>query len=618
MRCAWQCPRVGGAVGSRGACKACSDSRLSRPLPAHCAAAAHPGEPPLWGIPVTPAAGEPGEQAAPQPAHSLQAALQQLLDQAAEAGGDAEAIGAIAQAAAAMAAMEEEVLAAAEEEGEEEEEGAEDGSGSEGEAAGGEAQLAGGAGGVLDELQQLGEQAAQVAAQMGGAPHAPGGAAGPLHPVAAEHSARVGRGGHPALLWSLLGAGLAQWEVAHRDPEGEPGPAHTPGCRGPCCMDVPAADSCVHRSATDVHLLPCPAPTPAGAPAPEVAAAHWRALRSIAPLAAAAPQDGASSRQLLEVLGGLAAGRLPEAQLLTGPPSLAAALLPGLQQLQLAPSHRDCATGQARRRSKGAGKAGDQAGCRMCALRHQVLLSPFTFLSISHPQDPFALLLQLLPALLGHPGDARFAPTGPLASSLECIAHRRPAELLRALLAVLYPIAAAQAAAAATGGARSAADTAAALAASPPLASALESAVCSQLLPFLQRAAVLLSLLSGAPAPAPPALDGGSAAPAVAALLQQLGLPPVLAALQSPAAASLQLPPGAAAALPAASTELSLRAGQEQWVVAVLPPPSPPKLLQLPLSYQVRPWQLHISTYNMHRALQAVLDVQLAGAAAAG
>lgn len=212
------------------------------------------------------------------------------------------------------------------------------------------------------------------------------------------------------------------------------------------------------------------------------------------------------------------------------------------------------------------------------------------------PQDPFQLLLQLLPGLLAHPSDARFADSGgPLTSSLDCTAHRRPAEVLRALLAALHPAVVSQAAAAATGGVRSAAEMAAALAASPPLASALESAVCSQLLPYLQRAALLVALLTGAPAPAPPALAGGSAAPAVAVRLQQLGLPPVLAALQSPAASSLALPPDAVAALPRASSELSVRAGEEQWAVAVLPPPPAPKLLQLPASYQVRPagqaWQ---------------------------
>lgn len=172
--------------------------------PYHCAAAARPGEPPLWGIPVTAAAGEPPEPPLPpRPVHSLQEALQQLLDQAAEAGGDAEAIGAIAQVAADMAAMEDEVMAAAEEE-----EAEEEGSGSEEEA--------GLTGARLDGLQQqvVADQMAAVAAPLGGLF---------LQAAASAHSARVGSSDPFAVLWSLLGAGLAQWEVAHRDPAGERG-----------------------------------------------------------------------------------------------------------------------------------------------------------------------------------------------------------------------------------------------------------------------------------------------------------------------------------------------------------------------------------------------------------
>ena len=68
-------------------------------------------------------------------------------------------------------------------------------------------------------------------------------------------------------------------------------------------------------------------------------------------------------------------------------------------------------------------------------------------------------------------------------------------------------------------------------------------------------------------------------------LLQQLHLPSLTSALQSPAAGCLAVARGSSC--PArGGLELSILAGQ-QWEVSSLPLPAAPKLLQLPTSYQV-------------------------------
>ena len=89
------------------------------------------------------------------------------------------------------------------------------------------------------------------------------------------------------------------------------------------------------------HLHPgssLPALVPAGAPSAEVSAAHWRALQSLAQLAAASP-PAASSGAALQALQQLVDGSLqsvPAAVAATL--DVPAALVPGLQQLQVAPS----------------------------------------------------------------------------------------------------------------------------------------------------------------------------------------------------------------------------------------------------------------------------------------
>ncbi len=196
-------------------------------------------------------------------------------------------------------------------------------------------------------------------------------------------------------------------------------------------------------------------------------------------------------------------------------------------------------------------------------------------------QDPFALLLVLLPALLSVPDG------GAAEDSLSCSSHRQPAAVLRALLALLHPAAAGQAVALATDSSRPVAEAAAAAASSPPLASALEGAAASQLLPWLQRARLLLALLSGSAPPPAPDVSSGSAGPASAALAAALGLPPLQAALRSPAAGALAPPAGTPAWQLGSTMQLSVHAAQRQWAVVVPPLPPAPKLLQLPASYQV-------------------------------
>ena len=169
---------------------------------------------PLWHVPLALPADSPSPRFA-QPAQTLQAALQQLLENAAvgagPAGADFEAIGAIAEVAAAVA---EEM-----EEGEEGEEGSSD------EEARVPAEVAAGAGGVPGFLQQLQQQALaqaeDVALQHPPAPPAHAGGGMTAHAMH-QHTQRLWRHSPPAaagsLLWSLLGSGLAQWEVARRDP----------------------------------------------------------------------------------------------------------------------------------------------------------------------------------------------------------------------------------------------------------------------------------------------------------------------------------------------------------------------------------------------------------------
>lgn len=160
-------------------------------------------------------------------------------------------------------------------------------------------------------------------------------------------------------------------------------------------------------------------------------------------------------------------------------------------------------------------------------------------------QEPFVLTLQLFATLLARP------TRGVGAVGLTCSAHVQPHAILEALLAVLYPAAAGQAVA-------RAASTAAA-----------ETSAIGQLLPWIRRAALLMQLLGGSPLSRAPAAasTGGAAAAALEALLQQLRLPPLCIALQSPAAA-----------------------GQHVDVPAPVPATTPyaAQLLELPSSYQVR------------------------------
>jgi hypothetical protein len=444
---------------------------------------------PLWDIPVE-AGPLPPSPGSAQPAQTLQAALQQLLENAAAGAGpqgaDFEAIGAIAEVAAAVAeAMEEEQEGSSDEE-----------------AAAAPAEVAAGGGGVPALFQQLEQQALARADDMAmqQPPQPPPAAVGPERAMN-QHTQRLWRLSPPAaagsLLWSLLGSGVVQWEVANRDP--------------------------------------------AGAPSAEVAAAHWHALQSLTQLAAAASLPASAHSAALEALQQLAGGSLQSTPESFGAAlDLPAALVPGMQQLQVAPSSS----------------------------------------AYLPNQDPFALLLTLLPALLSRPD------SGAAEDSLSCSSHLQPAAVLRALLALLHPVAAGQAVALATGSSRPAAEAAAAASSSPPLASALESAAGSQLLPWLQRARLLSALLSGSgPPPAPDfASPAGLAATAVAS---SLGLPPLAAVLQSPAAGALAPPAGPPVWQLPSTMQLSVHAAQRQWAVAVPPLPPAPKLLQLPTSYQV-------------------------------
>lgn len=343
-----------------------------------------------------------------------------------------------------------------------------------------------------------------VAAQAAGAAPAGGpGAAPATGGVVHQHSRRlVATRVAGSTLWSLLGSGLVQWEVAHRSSE--------------------------------------------AAPAAEADAAHWRALQSLTQLALAAGTTGASqlaaSQVLLEMVGG---GR-PPAQLLSGPPNVTAALLPSLLQLQQPP------------------------------------------LDTAYPseQDPMSLLLQLLAALLTRPADM-------LDPSLTCSAHTQPAAVLQALLTVLYPAAAGQALCLAIGGGCALGDAVSAMAGSPPLASAVEGSVSSQLLPWLQRAALLSALLAGTPAPAP-AETGTSAGAALSALLQRLHLPPLAEALQSAAAASLPASPPVPGLPGPPGVQFSISAAGRHWTVVNRPPPVAAQLLQLPASFQA--WYLSMGS----------------------
>lgn len=273
---------------------------------------------------AAPEAPSPGRA---QPAQTLQAALQQLLENAAAGqgpqGADFEAIGAIAEAAAAVA-----------EEMEEEQEGSSD---EEGVAA--PAEVAAGGGGVPALFQQLEQQALaradEMAVQQPPQPQ-PAAAAGPEHAMS-QHTQRLWRLSPPAaagsLLWSLLGSGLVQWEVAHRDP----------ACELPrCCAQLPGCRSVHWIGSIALHQVdarPFLCPSPAGAPSAEVSAAHWRALQSLAQLAAAASLPAAAHSAALQLVQQLAEGSLqsvPEA--VATSLDVPAALVPGLQQLQVAPS----------------------------------------------------------------------------------------------------------------------------------------------------------------------------------------------------------------------------------------------------------------------------------------
>lgn len=153
-----------------------------------------------------------GQPAHPPAQQSLQAALHQLLDQAVDEGGDVEAMGAIAQMAAAVAEIEEEMEELAESEEEEEGEG--------GGAPAGAAAVPG----IFQQLQQQAVAAAEDAALAHLPPHAgEAGAVAVGQPASAtqQHTHRLWAGtaaGAGGVLWSLLGSGVAQWEVAHRDP----------------------------------------------------------------------------------------------------------------------------------------------------------------------------------------------------------------------------------------------------------------------------------------------------------------------------------------------------------------------------------------------------------------
>ncbi len=325
-----------------------------------------------------------------------------------------------------------------------------------------------------------------------------------------------------------------------------------------------------------------PFPPPAAAPSSEVDAAHWRALQSLALLALAAGMGG--QQEALDALHDLAGGRPVGA----APTSeVSAALLPTLLQLEQPPSGTSCRTDQA-------GGRGGRCGWSITAAKSRFSFAPVYPCSLAYPprlraswmQDPFALLLQLLAALLTWP--AGVTP----GSSPVCTAHSQPAAVLEALLAVLYPAVAGQALGLALGSSASSAAAVAeavgAMAGSPPLASAAEGAVSVALLPWLQRGALLLALLRGQPAPPPPAARPGSTTSAAAALLQQLHLPPLAAALQQLATGNLPLvavPPAGVPSPP--GVQLSIHAGGRLWEVAAPPPPAAPQLLQLPASFQV-------------------------------
>lgn len=182
---------------------------LLPPLNCLCSAllwfAASAERPPLWGVPVAPAGPEaaaagPAEAGAP----SLLTALQQL-QQAAMPEEVMEALNAAVAAAAAEQGGEVEL-------GEEEEERE-------------EAADADMAAAIFQQLQQAAPAAAAAAAAaeegLGAAeqPGAAGRGRGTVSVAVRQHLQRLQAAGSPSsTLWSLLGSGIAQWEVAHRDP----------------------------------------------------------------------------------------------------------------------------------------------------------------------------------------------------------------------------------------------------------------------------------------------------------------------------------------------------------------------------------------------------------------
>lgn len=97
----------------------------------------------------------------------------------------------------------------------------------------------------------------------------------------------------------------------------------------------------------------CPASSPAGNPSPEVDAAHWRALQSLAQLALAAGAAPPDHSVAVSVLQQVAAGSLPQLSERDGTDLSAdasAALLPGLIQLQVPPAPGRYCCSQVRKR----------------------------------------------------------------------------------------------------------------------------------------------------------------------------------------------------------------------------------------------------------------------------
>lgn len=181
-----------------------------------------------------------------QPHHpSLEEALHDLLEHAAAADG--QAAQALEAFVAAAGAMEEELqVDRAQSEGDDSEE-------DEGELAA--LQATAGVAAVLEQLQQqaaavadgavaAAEQAAQPAAgeELGGG--SSGSGLGAAATAIQQHNRRLwaarSAGG---LLWSLLGSGIAQWEVANRDPAGGM-PSWHPDGAGWCSRVRRAAAGC--------------------------------------------------------------------------------------------------------------------------------------------------------------------------------------------------------------------------------------------------------------------------------------------------------------------------------------------------------------------------------------